>query len=146
MRTKTDWLPRNHEALFHQGTQTITYLNAPANRDRTGFNPGTMQGKWIAAEYQTKFNAFTTALNNWLNTAERTPLKIAVLKETEEAFRDTPPESINDLANSSFDTRSPFTLTFDETQRGLTVYFCLCWENTRGEKGPWGEIMSAVIP
>jgi hypothetical protein len=31
-------------------------------------------------------------------------------------------------------------------QRGKTVYFALRWENTRGEKGPWSEIMSAIIP
>jgi hypothetical protein len=23
---------------------------------------------------------------------------------------------------------------------------CLCWENTRGRKGPWSEIQSAIIP
>jgi hypothetical protein len=62
------------------------------------------------------------------------------------AMRDTPPTSLKDLINSSFDTRSPFVLDFDESDRGKTVYFCLCWENTRGEKGPWSEILSAVIP
>jgi hypothetical protein len=58
----------------------------------------------------------------------------------------SPPASVNDLSRSAFDTNSPFTLEFDETERGKTVYFCLCWENTRGEKGPWGEIVSAIIP
>jgi hypothetical protein len=62
------------------------------------------------------------------------------------AILETPPASINDLIRSSFDTRTPFTLEFDENQRGQTVYFCLCWENTRGEKGPWSEIMSAIVP
>jgi hypothetical protein len=62
------------------------------------------------------------------------------------AMRDTPPASLKDLVNSSVDTHTPFTLEFDENERGKTVYFCLCWENTRGEKGPWSEIMSAIIP
>jgi hypothetical protein len=62
------------------------------------------------------------------------------------AILGAPPRAIDELINSSFDTRSPFTLTFDEYQRGKTVYFCLCWENTRGEKGPWSEIASAIIP
>ena len=57
-----------------------------------------------------------------------------------------PPASVTDLTNSSFDTHTPFTLEFDESQRGSTVYFCLRWENTRGEKGPWSEIVSAIIP
>jgi hypothetical protein len=61
-------------------------------------------------------------------------------------IRDTPPASINDLTNSAFDTRTPFTLEFDETQRGSTVYFCLRWENNVGVKGPWSEIQSAIIP
>ncbi|MDR0609502.1 MAG: hypothetical protein LBG58_15030, partial [Planctomycetaceae bacterium] len=62
------------------------------------------------------------------------------------AILDTPPTKISDLTHSSFDTRSPLTLEFDEDQRGKCVYFCLRWENTRGIKGPWSEIISAIIP
>ena len=59
---------------------------------------------------------------------------------------DTPVVDVAGLVHSSFDTRTPFTLEFEGHERGKTVYFCLCWENTRGEKGPWGEIQSAIIP
>ena len=62
------------------------------------------------------------------------------------AIRDTPPASLKELTNSSFDTHTPFTLEFDENERGKTIYFCLCWENTRGEKGHWSPIESAIIP
>ncbi|MDR1382559.1 MAG: hypothetical protein LBJ67_01735 [Planctomycetaceae bacterium] len=62
------------------------------------------------------------------------------------AILDAPPTKFADLVHSSFDTHTPFTLEFDEDQRGKTVYFGLRWENTRGEKGPWGEIESAIIP
>jgi hypothetical protein len=62
------------------------------------------------------------------------------------AILGAPPLSIDELIHSSFDTRSPFTLVFDESQRGKTVYFCLCWENTTGAKGPWSEIVNAIIP
>ncbi|MDR1382376.1 MAG: hypothetical protein LBJ67_00805 [Planctomycetaceae bacterium] len=62
------------------------------------------------------------------------------------AILDSPPTKLDDLVHSSFDTHTPFTLEFDEDQRGKTVYFALRWENTRGEKGPWGEIESAIIP
>jgi hypothetical protein len=58
----------------------------------------------------------------------------------------SPPVNVNDLTRSAFDTSSPFTLEFDEADRGKTVHFCMRWENTRGEKGPWGEIVSAIIP
>jgi hypothetical protein len=59
---------------------------------------------------------------------------------------ETPPVSEKDLTNSTFDTNSPLTLSFYENDRGKTVYFCLRWENTRGEKGPWSGISSAIIP
>jgi hypothetical protein len=59
---------------------------------------------------------------------------------------ETPPVTVKDLTISNFDTRSPFTLEFEDDQRGKTVWFCLRWENTKGEKGPWSEISSAIIP
>jgi hypothetical protein len=62
------------------------------------------------------------------------------------AILDTPPVDVKELIHSSFDTRTPFTLEFEGHECGKTVYFCLCWENTRGEKGPWSKIVSAVIP
>jgi hypothetical protein len=62
------------------------------------------------------------------------------------AICETPPEIIDDLVHSAFDTRTPFTLDFDENQRGKTVYFALRWENTRGLKGPWSPIIPAIIP
>jgi hypothetical protein len=62
------------------------------------------------------------------------------------AMRDTPPASLKDLTNSSFDTHTPITFEFDESERGKMVFFCLCWENTRGEKGPMSEIQSAIVP
>ncbi|EIP99713.1 hypothetical protein OpiT1DRAFT_04241 [Opitutaceae bacterium TAV1] len=59
---------------------------------------------------------------------------------------DAPPASLAQLVRTAFDTRSPLTLDFEESERGKTVYFCLRWENTRGEKGPWSPIYSAIIP
>jgi hypothetical protein len=56
-----------------------------------------------------------------------------------------PPASLEGLAHAAFATRSPWILDFDEHERGKTVYFCLCWENTRGEQGPWSEIAGAFI-
>ncbi|MDR1226868.1 MAG: hypothetical protein LBK47_08235 [Prevotellaceae bacterium] len=62
------------------------------------------------------------------------------------ALLDTPPTRWDELVHSNIDTSSPFTLIFEHDQRGKTVYFALRWENTRGEKGPWSEIQSAIIP
>jgi hypothetical protein len=62
------------------------------------------------------------------------------------AILDAPPRNVEDLRQSSFATHSPFMLEFDESKRGNTLYFVLCWEITRGEKGVWGEIGYAIIP
>jgi hypothetical protein len=56
------------------------------------------------------------------------------------------PVRVDQLTNSAFDTRTPFVLEFEENQRGLTVYFCLCWESTTGQTGPWSGIVGAIIP
>jgi hypothetical protein len=61
-------------------------------------------------------------------------------------FGEAPPTRWDELIHSEIDTNSPFTLVFENDQRGKTVYFALRWENTRGEKGPWSEIQSAIIP
>ena len=62
------------------------------------------------------------------------------------ALLDNAPEGVEALVNSELDTASPFTLKFTESQRGRRVYFCLAWQNTKGEKGPWCEIGAAIIP
>ena len=59
---------------------------------------------------------------------------------------DEPPINWAQLLHSSFDTASPFRLSFEGDQRGHRLYFALRWENTRGEKGPWSEIQDAIIP
>jgi hypothetical protein len=62
------------------------------------------------------------------------------------AILDTPPADWKQLTRSSFDTHTPLRLTFEGADRGKTLYYALRWENTRGEKGPWSEIQSAIIP
>ncbi|MDR1746604.1 MAG: hypothetical protein LBR49_04965 [Tannerella sp.] len=61
-------------------------------------------------------------------------------------FGDSPPADADELTNSVFDTRTPITLTFHGSERGRRVYFFLRWENTRGVKGPWSVLYSAVVP
>jgi hypothetical protein len=62
------------------------------------------------------------------------------------AILDAPPSDWSQLTNSIFDTKTPAQLVFTGEQRGKTVYFALRWENTRGDKGPWSTIYSAIIP
>jgi hypothetical protein len=62
------------------------------------------------------------------------------------ALLDSPPATVEELTRSAFDTRSPFTLTFEENQRGKSLYFALRWENAKGQAGPWNVIQKAIVP
>jgi len=57
-----------------------------------------------------------------------------------------PPERPADLAEHTMASRTPHLIEFDETERGMTAYIALCWQNERGIRGPWSEVQSAVIP
>jgi hypothetical protein len=60
-----------------------------------------------------------------------------------------PPLSGDDLPHSVFTKRRKYRFDFSEEDRGKTVYFCLRYENSKGGKegeGPWGPIISAIIP
>jgi hypothetical protein len=66
--------------------------------------------------------------------------------EVASAILDEKPVDWEELIHSDFATRSPLRLTFKGADRGKTLYFALRWQNTRGEKGPWSEIINAIIP
>ena len=53
--------------------------------------------------------------------------------------------TVEQLTNSTFDTRTPYTLVFNDQERGKTVWICARWQNTRGEKGPWGDMESGIV-
>ena len=61
-------------------------------------------------------------------------------------LREDAPAKAEELDNSSFATRTPYVLEFTGDKQGKRVYFCLRWENNKGEKGPWSIILSAIIP
>jgi methylase of polypeptide subunit release factors len=60
--------------------------------------------------------------------------------------RASAPAKAEDLSNAAFATRTPHAFAFTEDNQGRRVYFCLRWENNEGEKGPWGAIVSAIVP
>jgi hypothetical protein len=56
------------------------------------------------------------------------------------------PVSGNDLPHSKFTRRKKELLDFAQEDSGKTVYFCIRYENAKGESGPWGPLFSSVIP
>ena len=58
----------------------------------------------------------------------------------------TPPAGTDDLIHSVLATRTPHIFNFSEEERGKTVYAAACWQNEKGQKGPWSDIVKAIIP
>jgi hypothetical protein len=50
------------------------------------------------------------------------------------------------MKDSHYSTTNAITVAYDLSDRGKIVYAIARWENTRGEKGPWSPVISAVIP
>jgi hypothetical protein len=62
------------------------------------------------------------------------------------AVLDAPPAVQGALAKSVLATHTPYTLEFVEEERGKTAYVALQWQNGKGQKGPFSEILSAIVP
>jgi hypothetical protein len=57
-----------------------------------------------------------------------------------------PPVSGDELPHSLFTKRRKELFDFPMEDSGKTVYFCIRYENSKGKAGPWGPIISAIIP
>jgi hypothetical protein len=66
--------------------------------------------------------------------------------EIQYAILDHTPIDWTELTVSAFSTASPIKLTFTGEQRGKVLFFACRWENNIGQKGPWSEIYSVIIP
>jgi hypothetical protein len=54
--------------------------------------------------------------------------------------------SMEDIALYTGRNLTPHVLEFTEEERGKTVYVAICWQNEKGQKGPWSEIENAIVP
>ena len=59
---------------------------------------------------------------------------------------DKPPERPQDLKRHRRASRTPFTMIFDETERGKTVYVTAAWENGKSILGEFCEVISTIVP
>jgi hypothetical protein len=59
---------------------------------------------------------------------------------------DAPPLHTDDLIHHAMASRTPYTIHFDEADRGKTAYIALVWQNGRGILGQWSEFKGAVVP
>jgi hypothetical protein len=61
-------------------------------------------------------------------------------------INDKPSENSDALNRHTLASRTPFTLRFDEADRGKTVSMALAWQNDRGITGPWSDYKTAIVP
>ena len=66
--------------------------------------------------------------------------------ESPNVYLTQPPQSGNDLPHSKFTRRRKELFDFHAVDSGKTVYFCIQYENSKGQTGPWGPIFQAAIP
>jgi hypothetical protein len=55
------------------------------------------------------------------------------------------PASGEDLPNSKFSRKTTFTVTHTEADKAKTAYYAACYENGKGDTGPWSPVEEAVI-
>lgn len=56
------------------------------------------------------------------------------------------PQRPEELTQSHFTRRKRDVLEFSYDNSGMKCYICIRYENGKGDKGPWGPIVSAVVP
>lgn len=56
-----------------------------------------------------------------------------------------PPRSGKDLTQTRFSRRTSLVITHTEEEKGKQAWYSTCYENTRGETGPWSPVVEAYI-
>ncbi|MDR1279698.1 MAG: hypothetical protein LBK99_02600 [Opitutaceae bacterium] len=154
----TDYIPRP-QAVFNNWQETlVAYLLA--NLGRFGLTTDmldalmALQAAWrdawaAASNPDTRTKATVQAKNEAL-AAYKAGIRQFVNEHLAYKMRWvislTQPTSLDQITHSEFSTRSAIVLDFDENQRGQRIWLIARWENTRGQKGPWTDILSAIIP
>jgi hypothetical protein len=55
------------------------------------------------------------------------------------------PAQGEDLPKSKFTRRTNRIITHTEADKGKTAYYATCYENDKGDQGPWSPVVEAVI-
>ena len=61
-------------------------------------------------------------------------------------IRDAAPANAGDLRHSVFRVKAAEVFDYEEGDRGKKVFYAACYENAKGEAGPWSDIIEAIIP
>jgi hypothetical protein len=61
-------------------------------------------------------------------------------------IRDAAPANAGDLRHTVFRVKTTEVFDYEEGDRGKRVFYAACYENAKGEAGPWSDIIEAIIP
>ncbi|MDR2898628.1 MAG: hypothetical protein LBU99_07405 [Spirochaetaceae bacterium] len=61
-------------------------------------------------------------------------------------IRDSAPESADELRHPTFKRKATEVINFEACDRGKRVFYAACYQNAKGEKGPWSVIVEMGIP
>jgi hypothetical protein len=50
-----------------------------------------------------------------------------------------------DLPKSQFSRKTSLVISHSEADKGQTVYYATCYENAKGDQGPWSPVEEAII-
>ncbi|MDR0873790.1 MAG: hypothetical protein LBN27_10070 [Prevotellaceae bacterium] len=161
MATNNDWLPTSHEALYDKGLQTKSYAEGHLGDIGAG-----KTAEWINSDFKVKWQDFANAFLAWQNPSQRTPQKVAALREKEYAFKTAyrefyryvknnpvvtdemlvamgfPPHSDNKPTPAPVPTSYPIAKIDIGTVSRLTVHYA---DSATGKKGKPQGVAGAVI-
>jgi hypothetical protein len=58
----------------------------------------------------------------------------------------TAPLAPGDLPKSKFSRKTAEKFLWDPSDQGKPVYYATCYENAKGDQGPWSGIVSTIVP
>ncbi|MDR1126976.1 MAG: hypothetical protein LBL06_02485 [Treponema sp.] len=61
-------------------------------------------------------------------------------------IRDNAPINADDLRHSTFRRKVSQVFNYSEEERGKKIFYAACYENEKGEAGPWSDIIETIIP
>jgi hypothetical protein len=62
------------------------------------------------------------------------------------AILNHPPVNADAIGHSFFRMKTSEVFDYNEEDRGKKVYYAACYENAKGETGPWSDIVEAIVP
>jgi hypothetical protein len=61
-------------------------------------------------------------------------------------IRETAPLNPDELRHTVFSRKTVRIFDYNEEDRGKKVWYAACYENAKGESGPWSDMVELIIP